>query len=462
MKKITQLSIGTGLALLLFYNQDFGVNLSMLVLVTWALQFYSSQERHRDRIFWMFSVSVFLTSFAYAWFGDVFTFFATLSSILAFGIYSQYPRFNFVLYPLIIALNYVSFIFRVFFISYWLPSPKANGQFLKKLIAWILIPLIFTLVFLGIYISGSSVFQDFFHQFSLDFNFLQIVFILGIAFFFFFNLWFPFLPKELIRVNRSLKTTFSSEDKSQFKPTFSFLDIDFERKSGIITLITLNILLLLFILAYNYEQFFKVNIGGNLSQEIHDRVSTIIFSIVMAIIVIMYYFKSAFNFDIKADSLRKLANVWILLNTILIFSALIKNGEYISHYGLTYKRVGVYIFLLLSLIGLVFTFLKLKNKETNFYLINRMFWVFYTTFVFCSLINFSWLVTKYNIAFHKNTDIIYLRSLEFNQQILFNTFHNDPDWKQYFESNQLFIKSQKENSALSAKLYYYWINWNAE
>lgn len=459
MKKITQLSIGTILALILFYNQDAGLNLSLLVLATWAILFYSFRKKEKDSIFWWLSASVLLTSFAYAWFGDAFSFFATLFSILTLGIYAQYPRFNFILYPVIIGLNYVSFIFRVFYFNYWLPSPKKDSQFLKKIIAWILIPSLFSLVFLGIYISGSSIFKDFFRLLKFDFNFFQALFILAVAFFFFFNYWFLFLPKDLIRVNKNLKMAFSRENRSQLKPSFSFLDLAFERKSGVITLIILNLLLLLFIIAYNYEQFFMGDAGRNLSQEIHNRVSTIIFSIVMAIIVIMFYFKSTFNFDKKADTLKKLANVWILLNAILIFSALIKNGEYISYYGLTFKRIGVYIFLALSLIGLLFTYLKLKNKKTNLYLINRMSWVFYSTFVFCSAINFSWLVTKYNIVSHKNDDISYLRSLDFNQQLLFDTFHNDPNWQQYFESNQQPIKWQKEKSVLSASLYYYWIDW---
>ena len=35
-------------------------------------------------------------------------------------------------------------------------------------------------------------------------------------------------------------------------------DIDFERRSGEITLFLLNVLLLVFIATYNYEQFFEV------------------------------------------------------------------------------------------------------------------------------------------------------------------------------------------------------------
>ena len=151
--------------------------------------------------------------------------------------------------------------------------------------------------------------------------------------------------------------------------TFSFLDIDFERRSGEITLVLLNVLLLVFIVTYNYEQFFEIVEKSKLSAATHERVNSVIFSIVMAVGVIMFYFKGGFNFDKKAKNLKRLSKIWIFLNGILILSTIIKNSEYVSFYGLTYKRLGVYAFLILAIVGLVFTFLKItkqKNKCVSF------------------------------------------------------------------------------------------------
>ena len=44
----------------------------------------------------------------------------------------------------------------------------------------------------------------------------------------------------------------------------------------------------------------------------------------MAVLVIMFYFKSNFNFDNQAVLLCRLVYIWILLNMLLVFSALIK------------------------------------------------------------------------------------------------------------------------------------------
>ena len=90
----------------------------------------------------------------------------------------------------------------------------------------------------------------------------------------------------------------------------------------------LSILLIFFIITYNYEQFYEaVKTPVQLSEETHERVNAVIMSIIMAILVIMFYFKSGFNFDPKAGLLKILAKIWIFLNAVLIISAMIKNYD---------------------------------------------------------------------------------------------------------------------------------------
>jgi hypothetical protein len=47
----------------------------------------------------------------------------------------------------------------------------------------------------------------------------------------------------------------------------------------------------------------------------------------------------------------------------LVISASLKNSEYIINYGLTYKRLGVYAFLAMALIGLILLSLKSKKED---------------------------------------------------------------------------------------------------
>ncbi len=83
------------------------------------------------------------------------------------------------------------------------------------------------------------------------------------------------------------------------------------------------------------------------------------------------------------------AKIWILLNAVLVLSAAAKNFEYIVNYGFTYKRLGVFLFLLLALTGLALTFIKIQKKKRNAYLFNTMVWYIYGTILLCSFINWE-------------------------------------------------------------------------
>ena len=60
---------------------------------------------------------------------------------------------------------------------------------------------------------------------------------------------------------------------------------------------------------YNYEQFFQETITTTLSVATHERVNAVVFSIIMAVGVVLFYFKGGFNFDIKAKRLKVLTKI---------------------------------------------------------------------------------------------------------------------------------------------------------
>jgi uncharacterized membrane protein len=214
-------------------------------------------------------------------------------------------------------------------------------------------------------------------------------------------------------------------------------------------------LLLVFIAAYNYEQFFEVVKKSNLSSDTHERVTAVIFSIIMAVGVILFYFKGGFNFDEKAKNLKKLAKIWILLNAILILSTIIKNSEYVSFFGLTYKRLGVYAFLILAIIGLVISFIKITKQKTNAFLFNQMIWYFYGTILLCSFVNWGNLITNYNISVNKGVEPTFLSGLNFNDEVRRHYFLQNKLEGQYLEiSREKEISQMQSRSFLSKALYY--------
>lgn len=199
-----------------------------------------------------------------------------------------------------------------------------------------------------------------------------------------------------------------------------------------------------------------VRTPNQLSEETHNGVNAVILSIVMAILVILFYFKAGFNFDKKAKYLKLLAKIWIALNVILIFSTLAKNTEYILNLGFTYKRLGVYAFLLLSILGLFFTFLKIKNQKTNAYLFNQMFWCFFGTILMSSFINWGGFITNQNLKRSYFDEYYHSTFVNFNERQLIEYAEKNKEGDMKVKINTK-IKSRKSYSLLSKNLFYEFI-----
>ena len=192
-----------------------------------------------------------------------------------------------------------------------------------------------------------------------------------------------------------------------------------------------------------------------LSAETHERVNAVIMSIIMSIVVIMFYFKSSFNFDPKAGLLKILAKVWIVLNAVLIISTMIKNSEYIINYGFTYKRLGVYAFLILALIGLVTTFIKIQKQKRNIFLFNTMAWYIYGVILVCSYINWGGIITSENMKRRDFALNYHKTQINFSEKQLLKYAEEKHDNALKFEILNLErVKFQRNEKFLSKVLYY--------
>lgn len=440
---------------LLFYNESVGVNLAIFGLVLTGFICYFFQDRFTDRSHLILVVTSVLSCLAFAWYGDFASFLALAMSILFLQFKTQESKLKIIqMFPLVF-LNAFASIGRIFMFNQWLPEKKIHNDFAKKLVAFFIIPAIFIVLFFIVYSFGSNHFSSLFTDYTLDIDIVQLLLISILGFYISFSFWNYWVPDLSYEKNAMLDNDFDNIAEIKNQSTFSFLDIDFERKSGEITLVLLNIMLLVFIATYNYEQFFEVVKNPNLSADTHERVNSVIFSIIMAVGLILFYFKGGFNFDKKAANLKKLAKIWIVLNGLLIASTFIKNSEYIAVQGLTYKRLGVYAFLILAIIGLVFVFLKITKQKTNAYLANQMVWYFYGTVLLCSFVNWGNLITNYNISVNKCAEPIFLTSLNFN----------DEARREYFSKNNFdggnaeivreeMIQNYQSAGFLSKALYY--------
>ncbi len=455
MKKHYLIFITVLVVIILFYKEYIALNLGIFGIFLGILTFTQTKPELRTRTFLTLFVTSFFSSFAFAWFGDAISFVAVFVSLFLLRFKGSYPKLKPFLYIEVLLLNLFTFLGRVFNIEQWYEKSQERS-FAKKLIAMILIPAFFITIFFFIYEQGSDHFANLFRDSELEFQPLTFIVLAIIGFYIGFIFWNFGVERFIFKQNHYLNDDFSGLVKIQ-KPTFSFLDIDSERTSGLVSFSALNILLLVFITTYNYEQFFEVTKSADsLSTETHERVNAVIMSIVMAILVILFYFKKGFNFDDKAKSLKISAKIWIVLNAVLVISASLKNSEYIINYGLTYKRLGVYGFLTMALIGLIFTFIKIQKKKTNAFLFNQMFWACYGLILVCSYINWGGIITSNNIKRKDFAENYHLVSINYNEQILLDYAKKTGNFEVEHQLKKR-IESYQRETFLSKILYYEFI-----
>ncbi|MES2240090.1 MAG: DUF4173 domain-containing protein [Bacteroidota bacterium] len=454
MKKHHLILVSSLVFTLLFYKESVGLNLAIFGLVILGLIAYNSESLINDTTNKLLFTTSFGSCLAFAWYGDFVSFLALFLSLVFLQFRVLNKELKLVQSIPLVFINGMASAIRIFLFSQWLPEKKLNSNWAKIVIAYVIIPAVFLSLFTVVYSFGSNHFLSFFTNYTLDIDLFPLLVISILGFYLSFTFWNYWVPDICTETNLRLQNDFSKTEKNGLSSTFSFLEIDFERKSGEISLLLLNILLLVFIMTYNCEQFFEEVQLSKLSSATHDRVNAVIFSIIMAVGVLLFYFKNGFNFDPKAQNLKRLAKTWILLNALLILSTIVKNTEYVSYYGLTYKRLGVFAFLVLASIGLFYSFLKIVKQKKNAYLFNQMLWYFYAFILLCSYVNWGNLITKYNLAVGKGNEKVFLEELNFNEEIFFSLYPEERN-KVNQENSKIDELLEHQNAGFLSKALYY-------
>ncbi|NTE02026.1 DUF4173 domain-containing protein [Agrobacterium tumefaciens] len=310
-----------------------------------------------------------------------------------------------------------------------------------RLIKFIVIPVIAVIFFTCLYASANELFAHYVDIIlNSIFNFfekiLQFFFEdLDIERFFYFcfgllltgGLLLPFLNKSLENAELKAREQLIRIRRGSAQKTLWYLFMEtfagnlLSRKMalkteyiiGVIMFVALNLLLLLLNTIDVTTLWFGYKPAGNFSGALHEGTNSLIFSIVMAMAVISYFFRGNLNFYSKSKTLKTLAIIWMVQNIILIISVLIRDGYYIEFYGLTHKRIGVLVFALLCMIGLTTVYLKIAKQKTLFYLLKINGSIWFILLLAFSIINWDVAIAKYNLSQSEkiSLDADYLLSL---------------------------------------------------
>ncbi|QNE40462.1 DUF4173 domain-containing protein [Hymenobacter sp. NBH84] len=142
----------------------------------------------------------------------------------------------------------------------------------------------------------------------------------------------------------------------------------------------------------------------DLTQFVHEGTYVLILSILVAMGIVLWYFRRNLNFYPKGlPTLRWLATVWVVQNAVLAVSVGLRNYYYIVYTGLAYKRIGVYGFLLLTFFGLLTVLLKIWQRRSAYSLVRLNALAAYAVLLLLAAGNWEIWMVRYNLQprFHR-------------------------------------------------------------
>ncbi len=284
----------------------------------------------------------------------------------------------------------------------WLGHLRFRNLWLVILPIGLLIPFYF------LYFEANPAFATFFEWFYNLFiyfpelNLIQIIYLL----FGFALLTAALYPAEghPFLVNWQKNWAFQLLRKRSKGPSFwhiehKTLGLKYEYRIASVSFAALNLLLLIANLAD--LRFLWLSFGDKtptqLSQYVHAGTWALIASIILAMIVVLIFFRKNLNFYPHSNSLRQLAYIWLAQNVWLALGVGLRNGYYIHYYGLADGRILVVIFLVLVFIGLWTMYLKIKGKKTLYFVLQSNALSVMLTLLVVACINWDVMITRYNL-----------------------------------------------------------------
>ncbi|WP_299118744.1 DUF4153 domain-containing protein [uncultured Winogradskyella sp.] len=409
------LFIGAFLFSTLFYDKSIGLNLFLFSLVTLVVLFVNNQDDFKNKKTILYSSLYLITGIAVFFHDSLvavianFVSFFTLIGLLSEHKSSIYINWLNGLYTTIAGVFHRNF--SVNEITQEVESKKQVDYIhLTKII---LIPTIIVIIFIGLYQNGNPLFSNLIEK--IDFSFINFQWLLfaGLGYYLFTNIHKPIEVEPATEIDLT-----TGNDLSQTNQ-FSIPKLKQENQLGIILISLLNVLIVIFLITDITFIASNIDIRASLfSDQVHSGINALIASIVIAIIILLYVFRGDINFYKENKTLKKLAFTWIVLNTTLVLSIAVKDFQYIYYFGLTYKRIGVLVYLILTVTGLITTLFKIDKVKNIWYLLRLNTKAAFIVLILASAINWDYHITNYNFNYAKSMDFNYLIELSNNNTFL--------------------------------------------
>lgn len=403
----------------LFYGQHMGINLSFFSLITIIMLVIQHPKTMRLQVTLVFT-SVYLLTAVLVFFNHstlsviancaaFFTLIGTLSESRS----SLYIRW----------INGIYSTVAGYFQRKLDPYNKneqqswKNNNDLLHLAKLIGIPLVVIIVFTLLYKNGNPVFADFIGKINFEFINFQWILFSVLGYFLFENSLSP------VKINPVTNADLETNNELQPSQPLQETQLKKEQQLGTLLMGLLNVLLIFYCFTDVYDLLTNdISFAPALSSQVHNGINALIASIIIAILIILYFFRGNLNFYKSNGTLKKLSYTWIILNISLVILIAFKNHNYVTTFGFTYKRIGVFIYLFLTLAGLVTTYLKVQRIRNLWFLFRINTQVAFALLIVSSCVDWDHAITNFNLKYASNLDLNYLINLTDNNAVLLQSY----------------------------------------
>lgn len=198
-------------------------------------------------------------------------------------------------------------------------------------------------------------------------------------------------------------------------PKLSPISLKHEMKISTLMLGMLNFILMVVLLSGYYQVLWPETQSTPRYLLVHEGTTILILSLIAGTTLLVYFFRGNINFLKNNALLKKLSFVWLGQNLGLALLDVIYNYRYIAQSGLTYKRIGVYFFLILVVIGLVIVLIKIIHQLSTFRVFTLAVYSFAIVLGITLTINWDEKIVHHNINSYETSaaDLAYVTNLSY-------------------------------------------------
>lgn len=391
----------------LFYKQSIGINVLFYVAALigfWSFVF-GEKSKSKMGLIWLVANTVAATSVAL--YGSLLSIAALIAVVSSTAVFFNQNNVN----PISSILAWFkTLIVMPFSLKKNFNSNGKNTMNANQIFLYILLPATILIGFAILYSMSDVLFADLLNKIDFDIFTVQFFITLFIGLITIFTIAHAQVNKKRARLERLGRKSVGSKDRFPLK----LIPREYEQTTGIITLGMLNLLIFSVIFTDIRFRVLQEALPEGLSHAVylHQGIFALILSIACAIVMMAWLYRTKGN---NHPALKTLSLVWLAQNIVLVLLNVLRNSSYIHEFSLTYKRIGVYFYLLLAMIGLAFTMIYIMKRYNLLYLVKLNSYTALIVLVLAAPVPWDKVITHYNvnqaIAQGKTMDLGYILSL---------------------------------------------------